>query len=476
MLLNATLLRLCRTTAGLSCAAGMLCVAMAAPPPAQAEATRSPRPRRLLRAQEPQSPTHAKPKASAKNGKSSPAHPQSHAPGYRRTDPQSATKPHRATPKARRRPPHLQHDDNPDPATMVRVRRPHSAPGRPPAAKPQPIAPRMTAEHAAALQSEQLAESIEESVREQARNQARAQARTAASPAVVASVQPPAPIVRIAAPARRVPAADQRVDGFGAEGVSLPATHAASPVAAAPVALPPAAPLSAELPADLETLTHPSRSELAEEAVQPRLYGANGRLMLPAPLTGSHDVLVHQNQMADDEGLSRIQNEAELNHLRAVRLLVDFPVSASLRLNPELPANRRCARPWTVHFAADTARAFYARFHEPLQVNSAVRTVTYQLRLQRTNGNAAAVEGEGASPHLTGQALDFAKRGLTLEELAWMRAYLLPLRDAGKIDVEEEFQQACFHISVYRSYMPPPRKRAVPRTEVAQLHVGSGGK
>jgi hypothetical protein len=36
-----------------------------------------------------------------------------------------------------------------------------------------------------------------------------------------------------------------------------------------------------------------------------------------------------------------------------------------------------------------------------------------------------------------------------------MRAYLLPLQTAGKIDVEEEFQQSCFHISVYRSYMAP---------------------
>ncbi len=35
-----------------------------------------------------------------------------------------------------------------------------------------------------------------------------------------------------------------------------------------------------------------------------------------------------------------------------------------------------------------------------------------------------------------------------------MRAYLQPLIDQGKIDVEEEFQQACFHISVYKAYVP----------------------
>jgi len=54
---------------------------------------------------------------------------------------------------------------------------------------------------------------------------------------------------------------------------------------------------------------------------------------------------------------------------------------------------------------------------------------------------------------------------MSVPEIAWMRAYLLPLMQAGKVDVEEEFQQACFHISVYGSYLP--KKRAA--TEVAQL-------
>ena len=38
----------------------------------------------------------------------------------------------------------------------------------------------------------------------------------------------------------------------------------------------------------------------------------------------------------------------------------------------------------------------------------------------------------------------------------WMRAYLMPLQAAHKIDVEEEFYQACFHITVYRSYQGEP--------------------
>jgi hypothetical protein len=70
---------------------------------------------------------------------------------------------------------------------------------------------------------------------------------------------------------------------------------------------------------------------------------------------------------------------------------------------------------------------------------------------------------------LTGEALDFGKHGMSRAEIAWMRLYLRPLMQDGKLDVEEEFQQACFHISVYRSYAPelPVRRRV--RSEYAQV-------
>ncbi len=70
----------------------------------------------------------------------------------------------------------------------------------------------------------------------------------------------------------------------------------------------------------------------------------------------------------------------------------------------------------------------------------------------RINGNAAAAEGDVASPHLTGATIDIAKSGLTRSEIYWMRNRLSVLQNEGKIDVEEEFRQACFHITVYKSY------------------------
>jgi len=217
---------------------------------------------------------------------------------------------------------------------------------------------------------------------------------------------------------------------------------------------------------DLMASVVPLHDEYPGEAVithQPELTYRNGRVVVPAPLKGSHEVLVHQNFMADGEHLDRIQDDEELEQLIARHQLVNFPEAAGVRLNPELPGERRVARVWTVRFVEDMAHNFYERFHQPLYVSSAVRTVAYQLRLERVNGNAAGIDGESASPHLTGQAIDIAKRGMTMVQLAWMREYLMPLMQAGTIDVEEEFKQSCFHISVYKSYLPKTRM------EVARL-------
>ncbi len=93
---------------------------------------------------------------------------------------------------------------------------------------------------------------------------------------------------------------------------------------------------------------------------------------MPAALKGSHDILVHQNEMADSEGLDRIQDDDDLANKIATRQLVPLPASAMLRVDERLPENRRYCRPWVAKFLTDIARAHYARFHTPLQVNSAV--------------------------------------------------------------------------------------------------------
>jgi hypothetical protein len=197
--------------------------------------------------------------------------------------------------------------------------------------------------------------------------------------------------------------------------------------------------------------------------VKVNLYDGRGKLMMIPAMKGTHEILVHQNQMAVADGLDRIQDDDQLLEMRRYKLLVALPDNEALMVDERLPMNRRYARPWSVRFLNDLSRAHYARFGTPLIVTSAARTVEFQKRLVRINGNAAPPTGDIASPHLYGQAVDIAKHGMSVTEIAWMRAYLTPVETEGKIDVEEEFQQSCFHISIYRRYLGlPARKHTTP--------------
>lgn len=195
------------------------------------------------------------------------------------------------------------------------------------------------------------------------------------------------------------------------------------------------------------------------------------RASFVSPLRGSRASLVRQNERDAAEGLIRIQDQAQLLDLESAGDLVPIPESVALRVNPSLPPERRYCRPWTARFLAALARSHYARFHRPIEIDSAVRTVSFQRQLEQINGNAAPAEGDIASPHLTGAAIDIGKKRMSFSERSWMRGWLLPIQTAGKIDVEEEFHQACFHIDVYRSYDRAP---AAPHRDAAASLVAAG--
>jgi hypothetical protein len=199
------------------------------------------------------------------------------------------------------------------------------------------------------------------------------------------------------------------------------------------------------------------------------------RAEMPPPMRGSLTSLERQNERAEAEGLERIEDEDDLSDRIARRFLVPVPVSAALTVNRDLPAHHRYCRPWTARFLTDLARAHAVQFHSSLEVSSAVRTVEYQKRLMAVNGNAAAAEGDVVSPHLTGATIDIAKSGMSHQEIGWMRAWLMPLQKAGTIDVEEEFQQACFHISVYRNYVPARAPGSIARAGSGRSGMGRGG-
>jgi hypothetical protein len=227
---------------------------------------------------------------------------------------------------------------------------------------------------------------------------------------------------------------------------------------------------SARRTAQARTAVYTNRSRLRDRelAVSPapatEVVSLHRRdLGLASPLRGSHASLERQDEISEgQDGLERIQDEDDLRDRIAHNFLVPVPTSGDLTINQNLPETHRYCRPWTAQFLSELASQHAVRFHSPLEVSSAVRTVDYQKQLERVNGNAAAAEGDIASPHLTGATIDIAKGNMTRDEIAWMRTSLLALQEAGKLDVEEEFKQSCFHITVYRSYASAPAAATQP--------------
>jgi len=166
----------------------------------------------------------------------------------------------------------------------------------------------------------------------------------------------------------------------------------------------------------------------------------------------SHESLLRQNEEIDRLELPRIQDDEQLEQLKASEALVPILESPSLRFDPRLDPSRRYCRPWTRDFVDDLSEAYYKQFHQQIQINSAVRTVKIQKKLRRHNRNAAPAEGDTASSHLAGITVDIQRRGMTREQIQWMQQYLLPLRDMQLVEPEEERRQWVFHVMVSDRY------------------------
>jgi Family of unknown function (DUF5715) len=166
----------------------------------------------------------------------------------------------------------------------------------------------------------------------------------------------------------------------------------------------------------------------------------------------SRESLLRQNEEIDRLELPRIQNQAELDQLIASQDLVPIVASQTLRFDPRLDPDRRYCRPWTRDFLDDLSEAYYEQFHSPIQVNSAVRTMQVQKKLRRHNRNAAPEKGETASSHLAGITVDIQRRGMTRQQVAWVEQYMMPLRDQGLVEPEEERHQWVFHVAVSGRY------------------------
>lgn len=166
----------------------------------------------------------------------------------------------------------------------------------------------------------------------------------------------------------------------------------------------------------------------------------------------SHDSLLRQNEEIDRLDLPRIQDDDELEAMKASHDLVPIEASEALRFDPRLDPSRRYCRPWARDFVADLSDAYYHQFHDQIQVNSAVRTVMGQKKLRRHNRNAAPAEGDTASSHLAGITVDLQRRGMSKLQIHFVERYLFYLKALDLVEPEEERHQWVFHVMVAERY------------------------
>jgi hypothetical protein len=169
-------------------------------------------------------------------------------------------------------------------------------------------------------------------------------------------------------------------------------------------------------------------------------------------LKGSPASLLRQNQEADYSGLTRIEDRAELELFKEKGLLVTIPQTSGIKIDKRLDKQFHVVRPWTAQFLIDLGKNFKKRFKSSLQINSATRTVERQNELAKNNKNAAPATGDTRSSHLTGAAIDIAKKPLSRAQKKWLRVRLVELEKKDLIEATEEQYQAVFHIMVFPRY------------------------
>jgi uncharacterized protein YcbK (DUF882 family) len=159
-----------------------------------------------------------------------------------------------------------------------------------------------------------------------------------------------------------------------------------------------------------------------------------------------------QNERADEDNLSRMEDRAMVQRWARLELLARVPDKTSTYYLHSVHDENQYLRPWAKLFLERLSRQYHARHRKPLRVTSLLRTAAYQQSLSRRNGNAAAAEGPKRSAHLTGACLDVSKKGMTRAQQAWVRSVLASLKTKGYVYAVEEFQQPVFHILVHRDY------------------------
>ncbi len=170
-----------------------------------------------------------------------------------------------------------------------------------------------------------------------------------------------------------------------------------------------------------------------------------------------------QNAVADRYELTRLADSVQLSAFIASGRLVPIRATDAYVISGSLgemdPAQRRLyahARPYTKRFLDDVLGEAHQKFGSRYVITSLVRTIEYQRKLCRANGNAiCGLRGWKRSSHLTGASVDISYLRLSALERRWLLKRLRALARARRIAFVREVNQACFHVMVFPRDRPP---------------------
>ena len=167
-------------------------------------------------------------------------------------------------------------------------------------------------------------------------------------------------------------------------------------------------------------------------------FGADG-FSKTAPITPAHPKYKYLKQLADnfDGQKYDLNNSADRKQMR-IRLLRMYNKD-SRKLFEEI------------------CNAYYQQFKVPLRVTSLLRSMDYQIGLNKTNSNSFKVSGKGSlPPHTSGCAFDISRKNLTKDEQNFIMRKFAELERNRKIDsLREGNANACFHSFIYPDGIEP---------------------
>ncbi len=106
----------------------------------------------------------------------------------------------------------------------------------------------------------------------------------------------------------------------------------------------------------------------------------------------------------------------------------------------------------------EITNAYFQMSKAPLRVTSLLRSMDYQISLNKTNSNSFKVSGKGSlPPHTSGCAFDISRKNLTSAEQNFLMQKFAELERGRKIDsLREGNANACFHSFIYPDGVEAP--------------------